>query len=287
MHNMPHQRVDDVASPFSCGPLVSVIMGVYRCTDFAALEQSIQSIISQTYSNWEFLIVDDGSDDNGRTYNAIKHIASQDNRIIALRYQHNHGLAYALNYCLSRAQGRYIARQDDDDYSEPERLEKQVSFLSKHPNIAICGSNATIFDSKGSWGTLRMPAEPSPDNFLWNSPFIHPSVIMRVDALHRVNGYRVSPETVQYEDYDLFMRMYAQGFRGVNLQQALYHYHSDRTVMKYRPMGRRIQEMKIRLRGFHALGLGIRSFPFAIKPVLVALIPHRIYSRIQRRRFLV
>lgn len=285
MCDKPNRQMDKAVSASSRRPLVSIIMGVYRCTDTAALEKSIQSIVDQTFSDWEFLIVDDGSDDGGRTYYAIRHAAARDNRIIALRYEHNHGLAYALDYCLSRAHGQYIARQDDDDYSQPDRLEKQIVFLSKHPNVAICGSNATIFDATGSWGTLRMPPEPSADSFLWNSPFIHPSVIMRAAALRRVNGYRVSRETVQYEDYDLFMRMYTRGFRGVNLQQPLYCYRSDRTAMKYRPMRRRIQETKIRLHGFRALGLGIRSLPYAVKPVLVGLIPRRVYARIQRRRF--
>ncbi len=277
-----HDRCIGSSSDF---PLVSVIMGVYRCGNLTALERSIHSIIDQTYRNWEFLIVDDGSGDNDRTYNAIKQFASGDDRIVAMRYSHHRGLAYALDYGLAHAHGQYIARQDDDDFSVPTRLSTEIAYLSKHPDVAICGTNAVIFDEDGEWGKLTLPPKPTKQSFLWNSPFLHPSVVMRADALKQVAGYRVIRETQQYEDYDLFMRMYARGFRGVNLQQPLYRYRSDRNVMKYRPMRRRFQEVKIRSDGFRALGLGLRSIPYIVKPLVIGAIPKRIYARIQRRRF--
>jgi glycosyltransferase EpsE len=265
-------------------PSVSFIMGVYRCKDPASLRASVESIISQTYEDWELLMVDDGSDDNGTTYATMRDVAALDRRVTALSYEKNQGLAYALDYCLERARGRYIARQDDDDLSEPNRLIREVTFLDKHPDIAIVGTTATLFDCHGEWGLLDVPENPDRSSFLWNSPFIHPSVVMRADALRAVGGYRVAPETLLLEDYDLFMRMYAAAMRGANIQQPLYHYRSDRRTSKPRPMAARVREAKVRARGFKALGFGASSLPYIAKPVLVGLLPKRLYGVIQNGR---
>lgn len=268
-------------------PLVSIIMGVYQCKNTDNLMASIKSIIRQTYVKWEFLIVDDGSEDAGRTYSVIQKASRLDHRIIPFRYKENHGLAYALNYCLHRARGIYIARQDDDDFSQPDRLEQQVAFLNSHPNISFCGTNATLFDEQGEWGKLIMKERPSSKSFLWNSPFIHPSIMIRAVQLRQVRGYRDSPETVQYEDYDLFFRLYAHGMFGANLQKTLYNYRSDRNAMKYRPLSRRIAEAKLRAKGFQALHLGAESLLYVLKPLILGLVPRHLYAKIQSRRFTV
>lgn len=265
-------------------PAVSFIMGVYRCKDPGALKASVESVINQTYADWEFLIVDDGSGDDGATWRAIGAAARLDPRIRPLRYARNHGLAYALDYCLARAKGRYIARQDDDDLSEPGRLAAEVRFLESHPGYALVGTNATLFDGEGEWGALTRPERPDRRSFLWNSPFIHPSVLMRADALRAVGGYRVASETLLLEDYDLFMRMYAHGMRGANIPRPLYRYRSDRHTSKPRPMTARIREARIRARGFKAMRLGPACIPYIVKPVLVGLVPRRLYGMIQGRR---
>lgn len=114
-------------------PRVSIIMGVYN--GFGRMDRSIQSIINQTYKDWEFIICDDGSTDD--TYMKLQEYAALDNRIVVLKNAHNSGLAQSLNNCLSVAKGEYVARMDDDDYSHSERLEKEVYFLNQHPEYAI------------------------------------------------------------------------------------------------------------------------------------------------------
>lgn len=265
-------------------PTVSVIMGVHNCNNLSGLKQSVQSICNQTYRDWEFIIVDDGSKDGGVTFSAIGELAATDDRIIALRYEDNKGLSYALNYCLKFAQGEYIARQDDDDLSIPTRLEKQVAFLDYHPEIDIVGTEALLFDADGEWGKLKLPSRPSSQDFLWNSPFIHPSVVIRAESLRSVGGYRVAPETMRGQDYDLFMRMYSCGMRGANLKEELYLYRSDRATMKYLPMKYRINEAKIRYNGFKKMRLGIGSYPFVVKPILLGLMPKCVYGCIQGKR---
>lgn len=158
-------------------PTVSVIMGVYNCQNVGLLEKSVDSIINQTFQDWEFLICNDGSTDD--TFIELKKIESRDSRIRILTYEKNRGLSHALNVCLQAAKGEYIARQDDDDVSKPERLEKQVDFLNEHSEYAIVGTCADVFDDDGIWGKYEVVESPSKKDFFWNSPFMHPTMMMR------------------------------------------------------------------------------------------------------------
>lgn len=162
-------------------PMISVIMGVYNCKNIELLNKSIDSILNQTVSDFEFLICNDGSSD--KTFEELKKIAKKDSRIKILTYDNNIGLHHALNTCLKAAKGEYIARQDDDDLSKPERLVKQLEFLNKHQEYAIVGTCADVFDDEGVWGEYTVPESPKKEDFLWNSPFMHPTMMMRKTAL--------------------------------------------------------------------------------------------------------
>ncbi len=107
-------------------PKVSVIMGVYNCKDFQLLDKSIDSILEQTFPDFEFIICNDGS--TNETLTVLKEYEKRDPRIKVLSYEKNKGLNYALNYCLKSASGEFIARQDDDDQSDKYRFEKQIKF---------------------------------------------------------------------------------------------------------------------------------------------------------------
>lgn len=235
-------------------PTVSIIMGVYNCKRPDLLRKSVHSIINQTYKDWEFLICNDGSTD-GTTFNLLKGYEKKDERIRVFTYEKNQGLAFALNVCLKEAKGIYIARQDDDDESKPERLERLVEFAEKHPEYAIIGSIADVTDDDGVWGEYPLEEKPTKTSFYWNSPFAHPTVLMRKDALNAVGGYRVSKETQRHEDYDLFMRMYAAGYKGYNIQEKLYKYRIIYGDKKYRPMKDRVNEAVTRYKGFKSLGV--------------------------------
>lgn len=235
-------------------PNVSIIMGVFNCKRPDLLENSIKSIIQQTYKDWEFIICNDGSTD-GKTLDLLRYYEKKDERIKILSYEPNQGLAYALNTCLSMAKGKYIVRQDDDDESKEERLELLVKFADKHPEYAVIGSIADVTDDNGIWGEYILEEKPTKKSFYWNSPFAHPTVLMRKDALNAVDGYRISNETNRHEDYDLFMRMYAAGYRGYNIQEKLYRYRIINGDKKYRPMRDRVNEAKVRYEGYKALGI--------------------------------
>lgn len=265
-------------------PTVSIIMGVYNCRRPDLLEKSIRSIIDQTYTDWEFLICNDGSTD-GITPDLLRSYEKEDSRIRVLTYKNNRGLCHALNVCLEEAKGKYIARQDDDDVSRPDRLQKLLDFAEAHQEYAIVGSIADVSDDNGIWGEYPLEERPSGKSFYWNSPFAHPTVLMRKEALDAVGGYREAWETMRCEDYDLFMRMYAAGYTGYNLQEKLYIYRIVNGDRKYRPMNVRLQEAVVRFKGFRKMGILAGGIPYIVKPVLIGLIPQRIFKKIRQKTY--
>lgn len=259
---------------------VSIIMGVYNCKDINKLKKSILSIITQTYTEWELIICNDGSTDD--TLIHLKNFAKLDNRIKIISYTPNRGLAYALNKCFSVAKGKFIARQDDDDISKPERLQKEVDFLKNNLEYAFVCTNCTVYDNNSIWGKIKFIKSPTKKDFLWNSPFLHPSLVIRKEYLQSIGGYCTDVEVNRCEDYDLFMRLYANGYKGYNLQENLYQYFISIGNKKYRPMKDRISEARTRWKGFKLLQLFPVALPYVIKPILIGLIPQFIFKRIRR-----
>lgn len=266
-------------------PKISVIMGVYNCKNFELINKSVDSVLNQSYGDFEFLICNDGSTND--TLDELKEIAKKDNRIKILSYEKNHGLNFALNYCLKEAKGEFIARQDDDDISRLSRFEKQVRFLDRNKNFAFVGTIADVFDDKGVWGEYKVPEYPTKKDFYWNSPFMHPTIMIRKSAYDAVQGYRIAKETRRCEDIDLFMRMYAKGFIGYNIQEKLYQYRlvNDPKV-KYRPMKYRIDESIVKYKGYKEMGiLNLKGLVYSVKPILVGLIPSRILYLIKKKQY--
>lgn len=266
-------------------PKISVIMGVYNCKNFNLLNKSICSIIQQTFSDWEFIICDDGST-NG-TLDELHKFSELDNRIRIISYSDNKGLSYALNCCLKQAQGDYIARQDDDDISEPNRFEKEILFLDNNPEYGFVGTIAKVFDENGEWGEFIIPEQPTKKSFLWSSPFLHPSIMVRKTIFDECHGYSTDIRNNRAEDYDLFMRIYALGYKGYNIQEKLYQYKiSNDRRKKYRSMKDRYNEAVTRYRGYKLLGIPwIKSFPFVIKPIIVGLIPQGVFYKIRKNNY--
>lgn len=262
---------------------ISVIMGVYNCKNIDALYRSVKSIINQTYKDWEFIICNDGSTDN--TLKILKDVATLDKRIKIIGYKENKGLANALNYCLAFSKGQYIARMDTDDIAYPNRFEKQIQFLEKHKDFAFVGSIANVFNKSGIWGMLKMPEYPQKEDFLWNIPFIHPSMMFRKDVLLEINGYSTDEINKRCEDYTLVMDLYSKGFKGYNFQEALIDYYLENGTKKYRPMKDRIAEAKVRYIGYRKNKILLKGLPYILKPILIGLIPQYIFRLIKRWQY--
>ena len=263
--------------------MVSVLMGVYNEKDRSHVMQAIDSVLGQTYSDFELIICDDGSD--RAFYGWLKKYCQKDDRIKLIRSEINCGLAAALNRCFSCAEGEYIARMDADDISKPKRLEKQIEFLEKHPRYALAGCNAELIDDRGVWGRRVLPSEPQSSDFLRTSPFIHPSVVMRRAVMKKLGGYSTAKYARRTEDYEMFMRMYAEGLSGYNLQEMLFCYREDRSALAKRSYRYRINETMVRYRGFRQLGILKGNIHYVIKPLVVGMIPACIMQKIRKRKF--
>ena len=263
-------------------PEISIIMSVYNPVDKCQLFRAVESIIWQTFPSWELILYDDGS--KKQYAKTIRQAARLDRRIVYIRSRRNHGLAHALNECIHRAAGSYIARMDDDDISKPCRLEKQYVFLQDHPEYQWVGSRAELIDQYGVWGIQKVPIKPQARDYLFNSPFIHPSVMFQKDVLLKIGGYSTATQYLHCEDYELFMRLHKHGYRGCNLREPLLAYWEDLGAHKKRTYPRRIREMKLRYKGFQDLGiLSPSTFHFVLKPLAVGAIPAPVHHYIRRK----
>ena len=210
----------------ACPPDVSVVLSVRN--GGIDLPRAIATILEQTFTNIELIAIDNGSTDETAGFlDAIK-----DPRVRVF-HQADAGLAAALNRGISLARGRYIARQDHDDWALPTRLEKQVRFLDAHPDYALIGTCAEIWI--GDRPTGRVHDHPTEDEalrfeLLFNNPFVHSSVMMRKAALDQVGGYSTDPARQPPEDYELWSRL-ARRFRVRNLPERLTIYREVASSM--------------------------------------------------------
>ncbi|QEH31923.1 Putative glycosyltransferase EpsE [Aquisphaera giovannonii] len=208
-------------------PRISVCMSVYNGERY--LDEAIDSILAQTCGDFEFLIIDDGSTDGSRAI--LERYAARDVRI-RLNSRPNTGLAVALNEMIAMARGEYIARMDADDFSLPERFEKQLAFLDENPEYDLVGSRVTIIDPNGSplgvMGDCLTHEEIDAALIGAKGQMIyHPAVMMRKRAVEEAGGYRAEYKVAQ--DLDLFLRMAERG-RLANLAEPLLRYreHLDK-----------------------------------------------------------
>ena len=199
-------------------PIISILMGVYNCEKY--LGEVIESLLAQTLTDFELIIVDDGSTD--RSGNILERYAAHDKRIHVIT-QENEGVGRAVNNALQLARGRYIARSDADDFSYPERLEKQLAFMESNPDVVMVGTSVMWIDPLGipiglcpmEYDHELIEIELLKGN---GSAICQPSVMIRTDVLKNIGGYdnrwRVT------EDLDLFLRLAEVG-RLTNMREVL------------------------------------------------------------------
>ena len=263
---------------------VSVIMGIYNCED--TLPEAIESIINQTYTDWELIMCDDASTDD--TY----HVAEVYNnkypdKIILIQNEVNSRLSYSLNHCLKYASGEYIARMDGDDISKPERLEKEIEFLASHPEYDLVGCAMQRFNNEGIADIVYSVDNPDYYTLKNRIPFHHATIVTYKRVYDKLGGYTVSKRTNRAQDYDLWFRFYASGFNGNNLKEPLYLVREDASAIRRRTFSVRWNAFKTAKIGFKLL-----NYPkwWLIRPFLVmifkSLVPFKIielYRKIQSR----
>ena len=246
--------------------------------------ESIESIIHQTYSDWEFIICDDGSSDD--TYRIIKdYEAKYPGKIIAVQNECNSKLPFSLNHCLRYATGEYIARMDADDRSYPERLEKQYAFLTAHPEIDLVGTGMTCFDGDRITGERFPQKDPSPRMIGLGVPFFHATVMMKKSVYDALGGYSLKDYVLRCEDVDLWIRFFAKGFKGVNLQEPLYYVREDLAASRRRSFKNAANAAKTLFHGFRENGYPAKQYLYVLKPIISVMVPQKIKYAINQRRW--
>lgn len=220
-------------------PIVSVILPVYNCEKY--ISESIDSILQQTFTNFELLVIDDGSSDG--TFHKIKEF--NDPRIIVIS-QKNKGLPCTLNESFEKARGKYIARQDADDYSFPDRLGRQVDFLDNNPEIALVGTWAEIWvETEKTNRSLKHSTNSKLIKFdlLFDSAFVHSSIMLRKSLFSDIGGY--IPIFKPVEDYEYWTRIAAK-YEVANIPDVLHAYRElPASMIRADPEKNLVQLVKI------------------------------------------
>ena len=257
--------------------LVSVLMSVYNGAP--TLEKAAASVLAQTYRDLELILCDDASTDD--TWRIMQRIAAQDARVTIFQNKINLGLGASLNGCLSRAGGEYIARQDADDVSDPDRIERTMDFLlSSGAPYAACG--VRVFDDGGVWSTRQYPQKITKHIIAQKNPFFHPTMVFRRAVLEGVGGYSETPETRRTEDYDLVMRLAAEGVIGENLPEILYSVYEPKEAYLRHNAKTRLCEVRVRARGLRAMGSPASDYIYLVKPLIMACVPRGMMRSVKR-----
>lgn len=264
----------------SIKPKISVIMGIYTSKNKEMIRYAIDSIINQTFKEWEFVICDDGSPDD--TWDFLNSEYGNDERFVLIHNETNGGLRVALNTCLAAATADYVARMDADDYSRPDRLEKLYNYVIENPDVDVVGTAMMSFDDDGEKGILHVrKLKPSKIDFVHGTIVAHATTIMKKSSLIAVGGYRVAWETIRCEDLDLYMRMFANGAKFHNIDDPMYYFRQDSESIKRRKYKNRIKEFLVKFKGFRLLHMPLYSYVFVLKPLVVGLIPKTLLEHIK------
>ena len=242
--------------------IVSIVMSVYNGEQYLAI--AIESILNQTFKDFEFIIINDGSTDN--SLSIMQKYAQGDDRIILIDRK-NLGLTKSLNEGIAIARGEFIARMDADDISFPERLSEQVKFLTAHPEIDLIGCRAVVFSDNNKFigflpfaqDHIKLTSHP------WNNiPLPHPTWIGRRDWFVR-NIYRL-PEVLRAEDQELLLRTYPYS-QFACLDKVLLSYRQGSFNLKRTLLARRgLLLAQIRI-FFHR-----KQFVYAVLAILITVI---------------
>jgi glycosyltransferase involved in cell wall biosynthesis len=245
-------------------PLVTVLMPVYNGERFVL--DAVASILAQTFKDFELLVIDDGSTD--KTRNLLETIS--DPRLHILANPTNLGLIATLNRGLELAHGRYVARMDADDVAHPQRLERQITFLEAHPEVAVLGTAVDLINADGKrFSGLHYPCDPEKIRQLLpeECSLIHPTVVFRRDIVLAEGGYNSAARHA--EDYDLWLRL-SERHQLANLPDPLLGYRihpAQVSITNLRTQYETVQSIREKaLARRQASGQNVAAFKQSIRP---------------------
>jgi glycosyltransferase involved in cell wall biosynthesis len=253
-------------------PLVTIYMPVFNTEEY--LSQSIESILNQTFSNFEFIIVDDASTDN--SWKIIKSYANKDKRIIPIKNRINLGVSLTSNIAISIAKGKFLARMDADDISLPHRLEQEINFLTANPSVIAVGGQCTIIDEfNRPLGKKNFPILPSDlkKMIFWAIPMQQPSMMVSLSRLPK-NFTWYSQNKSSAEEVDLFFRFMSFGDIANLNDEVLLYRHLGNSLSHRNPK----ETFKLTLQSrFNALKNGFKPSFWAIIINLIQIIVISIF----------
>ena len=252
---------------------VSVIMSTLNGGE--SIIRSIDSILNQTFQSYELIVCNDGSDDIITDKVLAKYELHE--KVVIIKNIENYGLAYSLNKCINYTKGEYLLRMDDDDYSEPNRIGRLVHELENNSGASFIGSFAKVIGENYE-KVLRLPIYPNRKDVFNSKAFVHASILIKKEIIQSVGNYTVSKETNRLEDYDLFNKLYNNGFVGKNISDCLYVIDERNNWNSKRDLMFRIREFKLRYHWFKKQNLPLNYIPFLLKPIIIGLLPIRIYK---------
>ena len=259
-------------------PKISVIMPFYNAARF--LDAAILSILNQTFTDFEFIVINDASTDNA---DDIVKKYLYDQRIVYIKNDHNLGIVANLNHGLRIATAPIIARMDGDDVSDVTRLEKQFNFLINHPEVAAVGTYIKIIDTTDT--VIDQRTKPTDfshikKDLIIYSPLVHATVMFRKQAIEVVGTYR--PEYLYCEDLDLFYRLIYSGYRVSNIPEFLYHYRYHEHSVAHR--SNIVAKKLFRLRHETIKNFHLRPNLFQQAMIYLQYVAGTIFSGRQRQR---
>ncbi len=259
---------------------VTIITGIYNNSN--TLHEALDSIINQTFTDWQMILCDDGSSDN--TYEIAQQYAEKyPEKFVVIKNEKNMGLNVTLNRCLSLATGKYIARMDGDDISLPERLQKEYDFLENNPEYSIVSVPMKYFDDNGVFMEGRGGKVPNPNMLPRGTIIPHAPSMVKKEAFDAVGGYSEDKKLLRVEDWHLWIKMYSLGYKAYILDQALYMMRDDRNAFSRRKFKYRLNESYVSRVAVKSLGLSPINYIFALRPILVGLLPKPIYKLLHKR----
>lgn len=205
--------------------MISVIMPVYNCQDY--ISSAIESILNQTYKDFELIIVNDGSVDN--TFRIV--CSYKDPRIVVIDRKVNKGLVYSLNEGLKKSKGDFIARMDADDIATNDRFELQVDFLTNHPDIGICGGFCQTFGLSNNIILHGISFDEVKENMRFYCDIAHPTVMMRRSLIDKDDFY--NQDFLYAEDYELWCRLLRRNVKIANIPKILLYYRMSNTHISH------------------------------------------------------
>lgn len=247
-------------------PLVSIIIACYNAEQY--IDQCMTALVGQTYPNIEIVVCDDASKDNSLA--KLNEWARKDSRIKVLHNDNNLFAAATRNRCFKAAKGDYFCIQDVDDISKTNRIERLLDVILSEDIDFVSSAMQCFEGTVDNLTVIRSPKieYPTKMDFLKGISFCHPATIFKRECIQKVRGYRVSPDTRRCQDYDMFMRLYAAGFKGKNINEPLYLYRIDvDTIKRGQALTSTICGYKVRKYGFSQLKLPkLLAFLYSLKP---------------------